>query len=352
MNWTMPAGGMPSWGLSLLVVVGGFLGGWVLQRIVFQRLREWVARTPSLLDDALVALVQKTTWPLLVYGVAFLALQPFGDLPRVHQWVGVFGKVLIVLLLTSLAVEAFRLILSAWGEKRNEPAWVQHTKRFQPFVSLLIWGTGGLILLDNLGFKITALLAGLGIGGVALALASQAVLGDLFSSFAILLDQPFEVGDAIVVGEFQGTVEHIGIKTTRLRSVNGEQLVVSNTDLTQSRVRNYKRMDTRRVVFKLGLVYDTPNETLRSIPALLRLIIEKTPDTRFDRAHFLSFDDSSLTFEVAYFVLSPDFNRYADAHQSILFQVKSEFENKGIGFAFPTRTVLVSPAVGVLPNRK
>jgi small-conductance mechanosensitive channel len=176
------------------------------------------------------------------------------------------------------------------------------------------------------------------------ALASQAILGDLFGYLAILLDKPFEVGDAIVVNEFMGTVENVGIKTTRLRSVGGEQLIFSNTDLTSSRVRNYKRMDLRRVVFKLGVVYDTPLEKTRALPGVLQDIIQKTPGTRFDRAHFFSFDESCLTYEIVYYVLSAEYNRYMDIQQAINFDIKSAFEKMGVEFAFPTRTLHVTPA--------
>jgi small-conductance mechanosensitive channel len=208
-----------------------------------------------------------------------------------------------------------------------------------------VWAMALVFLLDNLGFQISAVLAGLGIGGIAVALASQAVLGDLFSYFSIMFDQPFEVGDAISVGDFGGTVEHVGIKTTRVRSVTGEQVVFSNTDLTSSRLRNFKRMGRRRVQFTLGVTYDTPSEKLEALPALLKKLVLESPEVDFDRAHFASYGNSSLNFEVAYFVRSPDYTLYMDVQQALYFRIKRSFEALGVEFAFPTQTVHLSKPV-------
>ncbi len=197
-------------------------------------------------------------------------------------------------------------------------------------------------MLDNLGFKISAVIAGLGIGGIAVALAAQAILGDLFSYFAILFDRPFEVGDFIILGEYLGTIEHIGIKTTRIRSLSGEQLVFSNTDLTSSRLRNYKRMGKRRVVFKLGVTYQTTLKQLKTIPGIIENIIKGVKDTTFDRVHFSSYGDFSLIFEVVYYVMSRDYNKYMDIQQVINFAIKKEFEAGGIEFAYPTQTLYLT----------
>lgn len=190
------------------------------------------------------------------------------------------------------------------------------------------------------------MIAGLGIGGVAVALAAQAILGDLFSYFAILFDRPFEVGDFIILGDFLGTIEHIGIKTTRVRSLGGEQLVFSNTDLTSSRVRNYKRMGQRRVVFKLGVTYQTTLTQLETIPGMIEKIVKNVKNTTFDRAHFLSYGDFSLIFEVVYYVMSRDYNKYMDIQQEINFAVKKEFEAGNIEFAYPTQTVYLTKTAG------
>jgi len=179
----------------------------------------------------------------------------------------------------------------------------------------------------------------LGVGGIAVALAVQNILGDLFASLSIVLDKPFVIGDFIVVDTFVGTVEHIGLKTTRLRSLSGEQVIFSNTDLLGSRIRNYKRMYERRVVFTLGLVYQTPMEKVESVGKILQEIIELEPQARFDRAHFKEFGDSALVYEIVYFIKTSDFNAYMDAQQRINLAIMQRFEEQGISFAYPTRTV-------------
>lgn len=213
-----------------------------------------------------------------------------------------------------------------------------------------LWSVLCLMVLDNLGVNITALVASLGIGGIAVALALQNVLGDVFASLSIVMDKPFVIGDFIVVDDVMGTVEYVGLKTTRLRSLGGEQIVFSNTDLLGSRIRNYKRMYERRVVFRIGVTYDTPRTKLEQLPVALRRIIESVDATRFDRAHFVSHGDFALQFEIVYFVLSPDYNRYMDIQQRINLELHDWCGNEGIEFAFPTSTVHLQRAVA--PGRE
>ena len=210
-----------------------------------------------------------------------------------------------------------------------------------------IWAIALIIILDQMGVQVSALVTGLGIGGIAIALAAQSILGDLFSYFIIFFDRPFEIGDYIVVGEFRGTVENIGIKTTRLRSLSGEELVFSNTDLTGARVRNYKRMNLRRISFALNIDYQTPLALLQEIPQVLTDIIKTTKQTSFDRAHFAEYGTSTLIFEVVYYVLSSNYNKYMDIQQEINFKIKEEFEKRGIKFSFPTQAVVVKEYVPV-----
>ena len=206
-----------------------------------------------------------------------------------------------------------------------------------PAIRVLIWLIGIVFLLDNLGFDISAVVASLGIGGVAIALASQGVLQDLFSYFSILLDRPFELGDFIIVGDYLGTVEYVGIKTTRLRSINGEEIIIANTDLTGSRIRNFKRMRSRRIVFQFGVLYETDTELLAKIPILIADIIDHPPNATCDRAHFAGYGEYSLNFEVVYFINTNDYNIYMDAQQQINLKIKSEFAKRNIEFAYPTQ---------------
>jgi small-conductance mechanosensitive channel len=207
---------------------------------------------------------------------------------------------------------------------------------------LLIWSVILLVGLDNFGVDVTALITGLGIGGVAIALALQTVLGDLFASLSIVLDKPFIIGDFITVNEFSGTVEHVGLKTTRVRSLSGEQVVFSNSDLLNGRIRNFKRMTERRILFTVGVTYQTPGDLLAGIPSMIRSIVEQQPKTRFDRSHFKGFGDSSLDIETVYFVLDPDYAVYMDIQQAINLEIYRQFGEAGIEFAYPTRTLFVA----------
>src|SRR6185369_11730513 len=206
---------------------------------------------------------------------------------------------------------------------------------------IAMWAIVLLLVLNHLGVNITALVAGLGVGGVAVALALQNVLGDLLASLAIVLDKPFVVGDTIAVGDVTGQVERVGIKTTRLRSVDGEQLVVANADLLKSRIHNFRQMTERRVLFGLGIAYETPQDKREAVPALLREIVLAQKGVRFDRAHFKGFGDSALLLEVVYYVLDRDYNVYMDAQQAINLEIGRRFRDEGIEFAYPTRTVFL-----------
>lgn len=204
-------------------------------------------------------------------------------------------------------------------------------------IRIAIFALALMVALDNLGVQIKPLLAGLGIGGIAIALAVQTVLGDLFASLSITLDKPFEIGDSLVVEDASGTVERIGIKSTRLRSVNGEQIIIANADLLKSRVRNYKRMRERRYVFTVGVTYETPRERLAEIPSIIEAAVRAQPKTRFDRSHLLGFGESALNFETVYFVTEPDYLLFANTQQAINFALLEEFAKRGIEFAYPTQ---------------
>jgi small-conductance mechanosensitive channel len=205
-----------------------------------------------------------------------------------------------------------------------------------------LWAVAILAVLANVGVNITAFVASLGIGGVAVALAVQNILGDLFASLSIAVDKPFEVGDFIGVGSFVGTVEYVGLKTTRIRSLSGEQLIVSNADLLKQTVSNYKRMTTRRIVFTFGVTYDTTPEQAEAISAIVRSIVEASDRVRFDRAHFKGFGADALNYEVVYIVLDAAFNTYMDEQQRINLQLMRELDSVGVRFAFPTRTIHVA----------
>lgn len=218
-------------------------------------------------------------------------------------------------------------------------------KQFNGVIKILtsiVWILGLLFVVQNTGHDVSTFVAGLGIGGIAIALAAQNILSDIFNYFVIFFDKPFEVGDYIAFDTFSGTITNIGIKTTRLKSINGEQLVISNSNLMGKVMSNYKRMETRRISFRLGVEYSTPTIQLERIPDILKNVIIPIKSVAFDRAHFCNFGDSSLDFEVVYIVQTSDYTNYMDAQQDILYAIYKAFEKENIGFAFPTQTLFVN----------
>ena len=329
------------WISAALVAVGAMLLFWAVGRLVLRRLESLSSRTLTGVDDLVAELFKKTklVFVLLVgvwAGSHILALSA-----EVDHWI---REILVVGLLLQGALWTTGILTHFIGryharqlEADPETATAMGAVSF--LGKITIWTIFLLLALQNLGINVTTLLASLGIGGIAVALALQNVLGDLFASLSIVLDKPFVVGDFIIVDDFMGTVEHVGLKTTRVRSLSGEQLVFSNSDLLKSRIRNYKRMRERRILFTVGVTYDTDEETVARIPAMIREAVEARDDTRFDRAHFKGFGDSALTFETVYYMLVPDYNTYMDVQQEINLELLGRFREEGIDFAFPSRTV-------------
>jgi small-conductance mechanosensitive channel len=321
--------------IALAILVGGIIGANVLQNVVLTRLRSWARKTANQLDDGIIRAIEHTFIPLLYLGIFYIAIGNLNLHPTFKQTI----DVLAVSIATVLGIRFFNLVVEKClriyylNNQTDNPTIEQSFRAFIPAIRAIVWGIGLIFLLDNLGFSISAVVASLGIGGVAIALASQGVLQDLFSYFAILLDRPFEIGDFIVVGDFLGTVEHVGIKTTRIKSLSGEELILANTDLTGSRIRNFKRMQRRRVEFKISVSYETPPELLQEIPSMIKNIIAEIKNIRFDRAHFSAYSDLSLDFIIVYFVDSSDYNEYMDAQQHINLRLKQEFEVRSIKFA-------------------
>jgi small-conductance mechanosensitive channel len=334
------------WHIAIGVTIVTFIAAVVLRRVLLKHIRMFAAKTVTKLDDLLADLLADFK-RLPLFLLALYLGSTILDLPlKVTRFIGI---ALIIAFLLQGGLWGNRVInfliynfLQKHGESEGGKKSITAILRLAG--RIVLWSIIFLLTLDNLGINISALLAGLGVGGIAIALALQNILGDLFASLSILLDKPFEVGDFIVIGEHLGTVEHIGLKTTRIRSLSGEENIFSNTDLLQSRIRNYKRMSERRVVFSIGVTYQTSAENLARIPAMIREIIVNQSGVRFDRGHFKEYGDSSLNFEVVYYVLSPDYNLYMDVQQKINLEIFKLFEKERIDFAYPTRTLIVENA--------
>ncbi|NIP81687.1 MAG: mechanosensitive ion channel [Gemmatimonadetes bacterium] len=328
--------------LALVVVLA--LG--LVKSFVVRHLTSLSDRTANELDDLAAAVLERTRG-FFLFALGVLAGAQLLLLPdQIRDAIRALVFLATLLQLAIWGNAAIGVSLQRYtSRKMEEDAASATTVRFVGFLlRLALWVLIALVALDTAGVDITALIAGLGVGGIAVALAVQNILGDLFASLSIVLDKPFVIGDFIIVGDMMGTVEHIGLKTTRIRSLSGEQLVFSNNDLLSSRIRNYKRMEERRALFRFGVVYQTPREQLEGIPDLVREAVEARDNTRFDRAHFAGFGDSSLDFEVVYYMLVPDYNAYMDTQQAINLELFGRFEELGIDFAYPSRTVYLSGA--------
>lgn len=324
--------------LTLLVLL-------FVRRVVVRRLKSVSKRTAVIWDDVLADVLDSTKLPFLVWlsvlaGITQIRLpEKIESLP----W-----KAMMILLILQVGIWAARAV-SSWmafrvsaSRESGDGAALTNFGVIAFICRMVVWVVTLLLLLDNIGVDITTLIASLGIGGVAVALALQNVLGDIFASLSIAIDKPFLVGDFIVVDDCSGTVKHVGLKTTRVQSISGEELVFANNDLLKSRIRNYKRMNERRILFGFGVTYDTDPAHLRDMGGVVREIIGRQPRARFDRAHFKGFGDSSLDFEVVYFMTVPDYAAYMDTQEAINLELLEYCNSRGIGFAFPTRTLHVA----------
>ncbi len=336
-----------SWALAIGVALGLYLVLSALLRFLRRNMHRISKSTSTVVDNILVAVLGSTRSFTLIFvslwaGTRFLELGRAETVPKI---VLVIVVTLQVALWANRGVSEYIAHFSS-THRDTDPGTVSAVQGMSFVARLIIWSLAAVLVIDNLGYDVTALVAGLGIGGVAIALAVQNILGDLFASLSIVLDKPFVVRDFIIVDDHLGEVEKIGIKTTRLRSLSGEQLIFSNSDLLNSRIRNFKRMYERRVPFTFGVIYQTTPEQLEAIPPLVKQIVAAIDKTRFDRAHFKGFGESSYDFEVVYYVQSPDYNIYMDIQQAINLALCRGFLERGIEFAYPTRTLHISRETG------
>ncbi len=307
--------------------------------IIGRRLKALAARTATDVDDVAAALIERTRF----YFIFALAIRA--------------GSVALTLsadatsAIRRLTAIAVLLQIARWGNTVIG-FWIKRWSRTRGgsesatlnAISVMARGALWIIivllaLVNVLDYDVTALITGLGIGGVAIALAVQNILGDLFAALSIVLDKPFDVGDTIAVDAFVGRVERIGLKTTRVRAVGGEEVIFSNGDLLKSRVRNLTVIERRQVLFRLGITYDTPPAVVARVPVIIREIVEKEPKTQFDRAHFVRFAESALEIEVNYFV-SDAYVAMLDVQQAVNLEILRRFNAEGINFAFATQTVI------------
>ncbi|WP_229204287.1 mechanosensitive ion channel family protein [Dyadobacter alkalitolerans] len=287
-------------------------------------------------------MIENSVVPLLYIGSLYFVVSTLVFSPKVDSIANIVFLVVVTFFVLRIISSSFqKFVFSFIHAQENSDAKEKQASGLILIVNIVIWIIGIIFMIDNLGYDVTSLIAGLGIGGIAIALAAQTILGDLFSYFVIFFDRPFEIGDFVVIDDKSGVIEYIGIKTTRIRTLGGEQLVCSNTDLTNSRLHNYKRLEKRRILFNLGVTYQTSHKQLSEIPEMIRQVIQSKPYITFDRAHFSGYGDFSLNFEVVYYVQDADYTFYMDKQQSIYLDIFEAFEQSGIDFAYPTQTLMM-----------
>jgi small-conductance mechanosensitive channel len=328
--------------IALSLIVCGILLILAFKRVIIIRLQKWVEKTPGTWDDFIIQSFSRFGVPIFQWIIVYWGIHLLDLSTRTERIIQIVTSLLVTYYILRLVSSIVMLLLKS-GVRRQEHGdeKIKQLGGLMLIINVFIWIVGIVFLLGNWGVQVAPIITGLGIGGIAVALAAQNILGDLFNYFVIFFDRPFEAGDFITVDDKAGTIEYVGVKTTRLRSLGGEQIIIGNSNLTNSRIHNYKRMARRRVVFTIDVEYGTPLETLKTIPSVLRSIVEEQQLITVDRVHFASYKDWSLRFEVVYFVLSADFNAYMDIQQNINFRIYQEFESRKISFAFPTQSLVV-----------
>ena len=337
-----------NWAVSVATFVVLYFGISTLLKYLARRLEVFSEKTQTELDDMIVDLMKVRTKRFFVFVLALYGASQLLVLGlKAEQLLNTAALISLAIQLGIWGNGVINFLVSRRASRDGEEGLnLEAYSVITWLAKATLWVMVVLLTLNNLGIQITTLIAGLGISGIAVALAVQNILGDLFASLSIVLDRPFIIGDFIIVGEQMGTVEHVGLKTTRVRSLSGEQLIFSNTDLLGSRIRNFRRMEERRVVFSLGVIYQTPAEKVERIPEILREVIESLPDVRFERAHFFKYGAFSLDFEIVYWVLDRDYNLFMDIQQTINIKLFRRFGDEGIEFAYPTQTLFLEKGEG------
>jgi small-conductance mechanosensitive channel len=323
-----------------VAAIAGLLAYYFFARYI----ANWAKATKTTVDDSITPALKVVVILAVLLAGSYYAL---GSLSLVMPYAEQLAAFYVVLgiILAAFTLTKIASILTDWYSHEN----TKRTGRINNHVlfllkkvfQLIVYVIAFLAILTVFGVNLSAVVVGLGVGGIAIALAVQNTLGDVFSAFSIYFDRPFEIGDFIVVGEYSGTVTNIGVRSTRIKLLQGEELVMSNRQLTTSCVRNFKKLEKRRVTFTIGVTYDTPAEKLKRIPQIIAKIFDRIELAQLDRVHFTEFGDFSLKFEVVYYVNTADYNKYMDTQQAINYSIMEEFEKDDIQMAFPTQTILV-----------
>lgn len=331
-----------------LLAFGIFIGLFIVFKVfdsyfisLFQKLTK---KTKISFDDVIADFLKGIKWQFYAYLAFYISLKTL-TLPEIVDSLLNYVLVLFVAYYGARGViKISEHFLDAYALKKKKEDSAEGESMISVLkiiAKVLVWTLALLMVLSNFGVNITPVIASLGVGGIAIALALQSILGDLFGAFAIYFDKPFKEGDFIIVGNDMGVVKYIGIKTTRIQALGGQEIVISNSELINARINNYKRMPKRRVAFKFGVEYSTSSAKLKKINKIVSDIIKGMKNLTLDRVHFKEFGDFSLVYEVVYYINTNDYNKYMDAQQEINFKIKEKFEKEKISMAFPTQTIYI-----------
>ncbi len=333
---------------ALVLSLAGIAFLKLFKGVVLMKVKKAAAVTRTEVDDILVKILHDIHWPLYFVISAYIAMRTLAlpaAVSKVFHYALIIG---IIYYATRVVQDIVDFTAEKLIRRREKNGGAQEASVIRSFVRIakwLLWLVAILLVVSNLGFNVTTLVAGLGIGGLAIAFAFQKILEDIFSSISIYFDKPFEIGDFIIVGEHMGVVKNVGIKSTRIQALQGEEIVISNRELTSTRIQNFKKMMKRRVAFKFGVVYGTSNAKLKRALEIVRDVVKKAKLAELDRVHFKEFGNFSLDFEVVYYLGSREYNDYMDTQQEINLGIKELFEREKIEFAYPTQTIVLSKLV-------
>lgn len=322
--------------IFIFLVFAFFLTKYILLRKISKKVKE------QRFLKVIIAIIEKIRSPFYSFVSFYIALS-YLESPEILSKISFY----ILIFWTSYRIviagyQVIDFILDGLIEKKANQGSKSMMRAMGNIAKGVLWVFAGMTILSLLGVNVTGLVAGMGIGGIAVAFALQGILSDLFSSFSLYFDKPFVEGDFIVVGDTWGTVEKIGIKSTRIRAIQGEEIIFSNKELTTAKVHNMKKMEKRRAQFSLGITYETPTEKMKKIPAIIEKIIKKEDIAELDRINFINFNDFSLDYDLVYFINSPDYKIFVNTNERILLDIKKEFEKEKIEFAYPTKTIHLS----------
>ena len=326
---------------SVVIFAIFIITGWIVYHIFERYFVKWAEKTKTKLDDEILRNIKKPIYFFVILAGAYYGLEFLTVLKPYSALFALIFTIAEILLITFIITRVVNVVV-VWYSAKSKSLSVHILFVLKKIINAVIFIFAFLFILDVSGFDITGLAVGLGVGGIAIAFALQNVLSDVFSAFSIYFDKPFEIGDFIIVGEHAGIVQKIGMKSTRVKLLQGEELILSNRELTTTSVRNFKKLKKRRIIFHIGVTYGTPSKKLKKIPGMIRKIIDSTELAEPDRIHFKEYGDFSLNFEIVYYMKIGDYAKYMDTQQEINFKIKEAFEKEGIEMAFPTQTIFLN----------